>query len=126
MRTGIMLPIHLALASGDHDMHIHSDSMENRVEETAPSADLEPHSQHHGRDPHSPSGLTQTLVANISRQSQTAKDGTDVSERHVRTRIAQSDWNIYRDVIVYLYRDCMQPLNRVKETMEREYGFFAT
>ena len=83
----------------------------DRGEATAPHADSEPLFQRHG-----PNHL----------YGQIATGTTDATERPGRTRITQSDWNIHRETIVYLYRDCMQPLNQVREIMEREYGFFAT
>ena len=52
--------------------------------------------------------------------------GAGPTGRRVRARATQSDWNEHRELIAYLYRDLMQPLYRVKETMERDYGFFAT
>lgn len=100
-RTGAMLPLHLA--SGDGGVH----STTDRGQEPAPNPGPEPHAQHDGPAP-------------------VATGSTDATERHARTRITQSDWNIHRETIVYLYRDRMQPLNQVRETMEREYGFFAT
>ena len=88
-------------------------------EDTTPQSDsLQLQFPHH--DPCHPSDLI--LVA---RRSQPTAGGTDASE-HRRTEVTQSDWNIHRETILYLYRDCMQPLNRVREIMEHDHGFFAT
>lgn len=113
MWTDTLLPIHLA--PGNHGIYL----MDRGEETSAPHSDSELQLPHHA--PHHPSGL-----ALVAHGSQIATGDADTRERYERTRITQSDWNIHRETIVYLYRDCMQPLNRVRETMEREYGFFAT
>lgn len=62
----------------------------------------------------------------LASSGQAVGDGTGTIGRRTRTRVTQSDWNEHRETIAYLYRDLMQPLYRVKETMERDYGFYAT